>query len=265
MILAFITVRLLDILDIFLVAVLLYQSYRLIRGTVAMDIFIGIVSFYFLWRVVSSLHMELLSNILGQFIGVGVLVLVIVFQQEIRRFLLILGTRYAVFRKQYVGFNKLLNNNVSLVTKSNIDAIVHAAFTMSKSQTGALIVFSPHVDLTTYVQTGESLDAAISSTLLQTIFFKNSPLHDGAVLIFGNRIKGAKAVLPSTERSDLPVDYGMRHRSAIGMSEETKAIVIVVSEQTGNVSYCLNGQIYTIETPEALQKALETQTRKGGR
>ena len=229
-----------------------------------MNIFIGIVSFYFVWRVVNSLHMELLSNILGQFIGVGVLALIIVFQQEIRRFLLILGTRY-VFRKQRFGFSKLLDSDVNNASKSDIDAIVDAVFTMSQSQTGALIVFSPHVDLTAFIQSGEALDAAISSSLLQTIFYKNSPLHDGAVIISGNRIKGAKAVLPSSERSDLPVNYGMRHRSAIGMSEETNTVVILVSEQTGKVSYCMSGQINTIAKPEVLQKVLESQIRESAK
>ncbi|MFO7868001.1 MAG: diadenylate cyclase CdaA [Bacteroidales bacterium] len=261
MILQFITIRLLDILDIFLVAVLLYQLYRLIRGTAAMSIFIGIVSFYFVWRVVSSLNMELLSNILGQFIGVGVLALIVVFQQEIRRFLLILGTRY-FFRNQRFALSKLLGGNVTYASKRDIEEIVDSIFKMAATKTGALIVFSSDVDFSAIIESGESLDAGVNSILLQTIFFKNSPLHDGAVVIAGNRIKAAKCVLPSSDRSDLPVQYGMRHRSAIGMTEETQAIVIVVSEQSGDVSYCVGGEIYKLSSPSELRTVIKQYNRK---
>jgi uncharacterized protein (TIGR00159 family) len=261
MILQFISIRLLDILDIFLVAILLYQLYRLIRGTAAMSIFIGIVSFYVVWRIVHSLHMELLSNILGQFIGVGVLALIVVFQQEIRRFLLILGTRYFFPNKRF-ALGKLLGGDVNYASKTDIDAIVDSLFVMASSKTGALIVFSSDVDFSAIIQSGEPLDAEINSILLQTIFFKNSPLHDGAVIVAGNRIKAAKCVLPSSERSDLPVQYGMRHRSAIGMSEETQAIILVVSEQSGNISYCLNGQIHTVSSRSEMKSVLTKHNRK---
>jgi diadenylate cyclase len=261
MILQFITVRLLDVLDIFLVAVLLYQLYRLIRGTVALNIFFGIVAFYFVWVVVNSLQMDLLSKILGQFIGVGVLALIIVFQQEIRRFLLLLGTRY-ISGKQRFSFNKLLRNDGEAASEAEVDALVSAVFSMAKTNTGALIVFSQQTDLMAYMQNGEAFEASINAHVIETIFYKNSPLHDGALLIVGNKIKAAKCVLPSSERSDLPVNYGMRHRSAIGMSEETNAIIIVVSEQSGNVSYCEKGVIHIVHSAKDLRKVLQHQIRK---
>jgi len=256
MLLDFITIRLLDILDIFLVAVLMYQLYRLIRGTVAMSIFVGLVSFYFLWIVVKSFHMELLSSILGQFIGVGVLAVIIVFQQEIRRFLLIFGTRYFTKNKHF-SLSKLLKMNYQDVSMTDMEAITESLFVMASTKTGALIVLTPVVDLTAIIETGEELDASINSNLLQAIFTKESLLHDGAVVIVGDRIKGAKCVLPTTERSDLPVNFGMRHRSAIGMSEETNTIILVVSEQTGNVSYCLDGQIHKVDSKSELLEILQ--------
>lgn len=258
MIFSFITLRLLDILDIFLVAVLMYQLYRLIRGTVALNIFFGIVAFYLIWVAVNSLHMDLLSKILGQFIGVGVIALIIVFQQEIRRFLLLIGTRYITSSKQRFKLHSLLHNDIATTTKSDVDEIINALFEMAKTKTGALIVFSPHSDLKTFAQNGEALDAAINSHLLQCIFYKNSPLHDGALIISGNRITAAKCVLPSSERSDLPVHYGMRHRSAIGMSEETNALILVVSEQSGTISYCQKGALSQVSSADELRKILNT-------
>jgi diadenylate cyclase len=260
MIFQFLTFRFLDFVDIFLVAILMYQLYKLIRGTVGMSVFAGIVALYAIWMVVKISKMELLATILGQFVGVGVLALIIVFQQEIRRFLIIVGTRY-FFKKRRFGFEKLFNLNLNPISKEEVHGLVDAVFAMSKNKTGALIVISPTIEMHTYIHSGEPLEAKISSSLIQSIFFKNSPLHDGAVIIIGNKIKAAKCILPTTTKMDLPIDYGMRHRSAIGMSEETNTLVIVVSEQTGNVSYCLNGRIRKVESFDMLVSVIRRKLR----
>lgn len=261
MVLNFITFRLLDFVDIFLVAVLLYQLYRLIRGTVAMSIFIGIVGFYFLWRVVSSLQMELLSNILGQVMGVGVIALMIVFQQEIRRFLIILGTRYLSGQKRF-SLSRLLDHEGNHGVKSDWKAVTDSMFTMAKTKTGALIVISVDNELEAIIDTGDVLDSSITSNILQSIFFKNSPLHDGAVIIVNGRIKGARCHLPSSNRKDLPTKYGMRHRSAIGMSEETNTLILTVSEESGEVSFCKNGKIKKVNTEDELLNVIEKFTNR---
>jgi uncharacterized protein (TIGR00159 family) len=256
----FITFRFLDFIDIFFVAILMYQLYKLIRGTVGMSIFIGIVAFYVTWLVVKASHMELLTTILGQFIGVGMLALIIVFQQEIRRFFIIVGTRY-FFKKRRFSFEKLFNINLNPASKEEVYKIVNAVFAMSASKTGALIVLSPTIEMSSFIQSGEELEARVSSSLLQSIFFKNSPLHDGAVIIIGSKIKAAKCILPTTQKQNLPIEYGMRHRSAIGMSEETTTLVIVVSEQSGNVSYCLNGRIKKVDDSEILASVIRRKMR----
>lgn len=256
----FITFRLLDFVDVFLVALLMYQLYKLIRGTVGMSIFAGIMALYVIWLVVKSTHMQLLTSILGQFVGVGVLALVILFQQEIRRFLIIVGTRY-FFKKRRFGFEKLFNINLNPVTKEEVYKIVDAVFAMSSTRTGALIVLSPTIELDAYIHTGEQLEAQVSSSLLQSIFYKNSPLHDGAVIIIGNKIKAARCILPTTSKINLPIEYGMRHRSAIGMSEETNTLVLVVSEQSGTVSYCLNGRIRKVESEDMLVSVIRRKLR----
>ncbi len=261
MLLQFITIRLLDFVDIFLVAVLLYQFYRLIKGTVAMSIFICIVGLYFLWRMVDSLQMELLSGILGQVMGVGVLALIVVFQQEIRRFLIILGNRYFK-RNKFFKLIKFLDVQEFEGEKSDRIEIVDALFAMAPTKTGALIVISIDNELPEIIRTGEQLDAALSSGLLQTIFFKNSPLHDGAVIVFRDRIIGARCQLPTTNRNDVPAKYGMRHRSAIGMSEETNTLVLTVSEETGDVSYVLDGEIKKANNKEELLSVIEKFIKK---
>jgi len=238
---AFITIRILDIIDILLVAMLLYQVYRLIKGTVAINIFIAVFAVYLLWLVVKALNMELIGTILGQVIGVGVLALIIVFQQEIRRFLLIIGTRYLSRR----NFTLESLFSVNLKTSSNIDveALVTACENLSGSKTGALIVIARKSELSTIAEGGDILNADTSSRLLESIFFKNSPLHDGAVIIIGEKIHAARCVLPISENIYLPANFGTRHRAALGMSEKTDAIVIVVSEETGEISVCKTGEI----------------------
>jgi diadenylate cyclase len=255
MITAFLTVRFLDILDILLVAFLLYQIYNLIRGTTAINIFIGIFTLYLLWLVVKALNMDLLSSILGQVIGVGVIALIIVFQQEIRRFLLIISTRY-ITNKRF-SFENIFSFGEKKDENVNIDSIVNACSNMSAFKTGALIAISKRSDLLSFIRTGDILNADTSSRLLESIFFKNSPLHDGAVIIKKDKIAAARCVLPITERIDLPPQYGMRHRAALGISEKTDAIVVLVSEETGAISFAKQDTIETNIGPNRLRQILE--------
>ena len=231
----FINIRFLDILDVLLVAFLLYRLYYLIRDTGAMFIFLGILSIYLLWWMVRIFEMELLSEILGQFMNVGVLALIIVFQPEIRKFLLMIGTRSIINKGSKSFFKKLwqFDDQLSL----NISPIVNACESFSQSKTGALIIITKENNLEYYLETGEMIDAKVSEELLESIFFTNSPLHDGAVIITNNKIVAARCVLPVSENPVFPAHLGLRHRAALGITEHSDAIAIVVSEQTGRISW----------------------------
>lgn len=256
----FITFRVLDIVDIILVAFLLYQIYMLIRGTVAINIFVGIFVLYIFWLIVKALNMELLGNILGQIIGVGVIALIIVFQQEIRRFLLFIGTRY-LSRNRFSIENLFFARQKDQTPPVNIDAIVKACRNMSETKTGALIVIARKSELQLYAETGDLIEAETSSRLIENIFFKNSPLHDGAMIVINDKIHAARCVLPITENINLPAHYGMRHKAALGISENTDAVVVVVSEETGKISLVVDGRIqYGISSME-LRQLLEENLR----
>lgn len=255
--LAFITVRFLDVIDIVLVALLFYQIYMLIRGTAAINIFVGVFVLYVVWLIVKALNMELLSSILGQVIGLGVIALLIVFQQEIRRFLLYIGNRY--FSRYNFSIEKLFFPGRNLEErKFNIEAVVKAARNMAETKTGALIVIARQSGLELYSETGDRIDAELNPRLLENIFFKNSPLHDGAVIILNNRIHAARCVLPVTESLNVPAHYGMRHRAALGLTEHTDAVVVVVSEETGKISFVKDGQVKSKLSPAELTAEIET-------
>lgn len=241
--LLFLSIRWLDVVDIFLVAVLLYQLYKLVKGTVAIRIFLGILAIYLLWKLVSALSMELLSEILGQFIGVGVLALIIVFQQEIRRFLLMVGSQ-----SPFAGagiINKIINWSKTDREEQENDnnAISRACFNLSRNQMGALIVIATDTELKYHASTGDQIDAKLSAPLLESIFFKNSPLHDGGVIIYKNRIKAARCILPVSDNPDIPSSYGLRHRAALGLTESSPALAIVVSEENGKISIAKDGKL----------------------
>jgi diadenylate cyclase len=238
----FITIRALDIVDILLVAFLLYQMYRLIKGTVAFSIFIGFFLVYVCWLVIKALNLELLGTLMGQFIGVGVLALIVVFHPEIRRFLLVIGTNYQLSRS--FGLEKLFTSEkIKSASSIQIKEIVRACDNLARSKTGALIVIPGSTELKEIVRSGEKINARISSALIETIFFKNTPLHDGAVVIVGNRIAAARCILPLTERHDLDPGFGLRHRAAIGISENSDALAIVVSEEKGTISLAIHGEL----------------------
>ena len=237
-----------DLIDIILVAVIMYWIYRMTKGTNAPYILSGIIAVYLLWVVVRALNMELLSTILGQLISVGAIALIIVFQPELRRFLQMIGMR----QKHFNFITRIFSDTV----QTNVVPIVTACREMSDTKTGALIVIGQQSDLRLIAEGGIAIDAKVSTALLKNIFFKNAPLHDGAVLIEGDRIVAAKCILPVTQ-SDVPKSFGTRHRAAIGMSEISDAIIVVVSEETGEISIAQAGEIRQRIDPVRLQQTLQ--------
>lgn len=235
----FLEVSWVDFIDIFLVAVLLYQVYKLIRGSIAVNIFLGILALYLIYLIVRAAQMELLATILGQFMGVGVLAMIVLFQPEIRKFLLVIG-RGTEFRENLFKTIGSWRNNYQ--DDFDISEIVEAAKALKLSKTGALIIFSRDTELKFYAETGDNLDAQVTKRLLLSIFNKNSPLHDGAVIIYKGRIKAARCVLPVSENDNLPPSFGLRHRAAVGMSENTDTLVMAISEETGRLILARNGK-----------------------
>ena len=228
-------------IDIALVAALLYQVYKLLKGSVAIKIFLGFLSLYLIYLLVRAVRMELLSAILGQFMGVGVIAAIIIFAPEFRKFLLILG-RSSIFSDDNVWKDLLFFWRKKENSAFNISPIIDATKVLAGSNTGALIVISSTVELKFYAESGDILDAELSKRLLISIFNKYSPLHDGAVIIHKGRIKAARCILPVTER-EVPAQFGLRHRAGIGMSEATDALILVVSEETGQISMMKNGKV----------------------
>ena len=247
----FVPFTFIDFIDIILVAAIMFWIYRATRGTNAPYIISGIIMIYLMWVVVRTLNMELLSNILGQFVSVGVIALIIVFQPEIRRFLQMIGMRQKRFNFIARIFNRNDNTSVTIIAP-----IVQACREMSAHKTGALIVIGRQSDLRLITEGGIAIDAKISTPLLENIFFKNAPLHDGAVVVEGDRIVAAKCILPVTQ-SDVPKSYGTRHRAAIGMSEISDAIILVVSEETGGISIAHGGTIHRDIAPDQLANLLQ--------
>ncbi|WP_436515026.1 diadenylate cyclase CdaA [Ekhidna sp. To15] len=229
-----------DALDILLVTILLSQVYKLMKGSVAIKVFVGFLAIYLIYLVVSALQMELLSTILGQFMGVGVLAAIILFQQEIRKFLLLVG-RTNIFEEGKFFKNVRFWSSNGNARRANITPIVEAVKSLAGSNTGALIVLSEDSPLKFYAESGDAMDSLLSKRLLLAIFNKYSPLHDGAVIVHKDRIVAARCILPVTER-DVPAQYGLRHRAGLGMSENTETFIIVVSEETGQISAMQNGE-----------------------
>ncbi len=260
MISAFIHIRFLDVIDIILVALLLYQLYMLIRGTVAFNISLAIASIYIFWWIVRALKMELLSNILGSVLGVGVIALIIVFQQEIRRFLIYMGSRYLDGNR--ISFENILNIRFDTKSQLKIRSILKAVMQFSQEKTGALIVIKKKSNMDMYSQTGDVLNAETSSRLFISIFNKYSPLHDGAVIVENDKIRAARVILPVTEKIDLPPEYGLRHRAGLGISEVTDSLVIIVSEETGQISIAENGILQKNISSKILKEKLEADFSK---
>lgn len=237
----FLDISIVNMIDIALVAALLYQVYKLLKGSVAIKIFLGFLSLYLIYLLVRALRMELLSAILGQFMGVGVIAAIIIFAPEIRKFLLIVG-RSSIFSDDNILKDILFFWRKKENTAFNISPIIDASKNLAGSNTGALMVISSSTELKFYAESGDILDAELSKRLLISIFNKYSPLHDGAVIIYKGRIKAARCILPVTER-EVPAQFGLRHRAGIGMSEATDALILVVSEETGQISMMKNGKV----------------------
>lgn len=264
----FLEVGWVDLIDIFFVTVLLYHVYKLMRGSVAIKIFLGFLFLYLIYLVVQAANMELVSLILGQFMGVGVIAVIILFQQEIRKFLLMIG-RTTIFEEGNIFNNfkqfwqeKFDENHLSILTP-----IIDAIKTMSGSNTGALIVFSKDSELKFYADSGDRMEAIVSKRLLLAIFNKLSPLHDGAAIINKNKIVAARCILPVSERDDIPASFGLRHRAAIGMSENTDSLVVIVSEETGQLTIARNGvyehNLSTKEVRSRIADYLQSDNKKG--
>ncbi|MBX7181445.1 MAG: diadenylate cyclase CdaA [Bacteroidia bacterium] len=249
--------RWLDAIDIVLVALILFQLYNLIKGTVAINIFIGILLVYLVYLVVRLLKLELLENLLGQFVGIGAIALVVVFQQEIRRFLILIGTNGFVGEQGVLKTIFSSNWKLRSGSKLEIGAITKSVGSMADQKTGAILIIANKSELNFYINTGDILEAQVSSRLIESIFFKNSPLHDGAVIISGNIIKAARCVLPVSENENFPGNLGMRHRAAVGITENSDAIAIVVSEQSGEIAIAKNGNLSLNISREELKRILE--------
>lgn len=245
-----------DLIDIMVSAYLLYFLYTRLKNTTAFTILIGIFIIYVMWLIVRALDMSLLSTIMNKIASVGLLALLIVFQQEIRKFLLEVGDKTNL--QKFFSLERIFRNVIKESADTlNIPEIVKACTEFARDCTGALIVLPNHSDLNDIIKTGEKLDCDITARLLGSLFFKNSPLHDGAVVIVKGRIAAAKCILPLTENPAVPQNIGTRHRSAIGMSEVSDSLVIVVSEERGQISYCEYGAISQGVTPTQLAEKLK--------
>lgn len=249
-------ITILDICDIALAALLIFYAYRIMKESGALNLFFGVLCFIIVWIVASQvLEMKLIGTVLNKFMSIGLLIIVILFPDQIKRFLVQLGDRrrWRVARKLFrssggKGNEERLHRNVL--------PIVYACMNMSKTRTGALIVIEQSMSLESYERSGDEIDARINSRLIENIFFKNSPLHDGAMIIANNRVKSAGCILPVSHDTNLPRHLGLRHRSALGISQVTDAVAVVVSEETGYISIAHRGQLSTRMSNAELEQRL---------
>ena len=247
-----------DVIDVILVALLLYYIYKLVKGTVAINIFIGIIMIYLAWRLTDFLDMELLTGIFGGFMKVGIIALIVVFQPEIRKFLLMVGSTNFSRRRNFLKHLNFLKSETG--DETNVDTIVSACNKMALSKTGALIVLERNNNLDFLISTGDEMNIRVTQPIIESIFFKNSPLHDGAIIIKNNIVKATRVILPVNNEKVIPQRFGLRHRAAIGVTEKTDALALVVSEETGHVSYFVDGEFVifkdTAELTERIKKDL---------
>ena len=246
----------LPIIDIILVAIMLYYAYKLVRGTAAIIVFRGFVIIYIIWWITDLLNMNILSSILGGFIGVGVFAVIIVFQQEIRKFLLLLGSSRITNNKSYWKKFNLFFRISEEKAKLNIDDFLEGCHKLKKDKTGAIFVFERNNNLDFVKEDGDSINAELSIPIIESIFYKNSPLHDGAVIIVGNVIVASRVTLPVSKSKKINKSLGLRHRAGIGITEESDAISIVISEETGKLSYIKSGKIISFKNNEELKSLI---------
>ena len=258
-----------DALDILLVASLLFYVYRLMKESRSLNIFVGIMLFVLIWLFVSQvLEMRLLGSILDKLVSVGVIALIVIFQEDIRRFLYEIGSQKGM--RRLVRFFHSNKDSQREADKETIMPIVMACMSMAKKYVGALIVIERGVPLKDIMDTGEEIDAKINQRLIENIFFKNSPLHDGAMVISNKRIMSAGCILPVSHNLDIPKELGLRHRAALGISQSSDAIAVIVSEETGRISVAIKGEfklrlsaeeLESILTQEIIQKSVERRVK----
>ncbi|GHA27636.1 membrane protein [Salinimicrobium marinum] len=251
----FLDLRILDIVDILLIAALLYYLYKLVKGTVAVNIFIGITIIYLVGKLTQFLQMEMLSSVLGEFIGVGMFALIVVFQQEIRKFLLMIGSTNFARRRKFLQTLKLIKDD--LETPNDIESIVSACENMGRTNTGALIVVQRNTSLDFVKNTGDKMKILVNQPILESVFYKNSILHDGAIIIEDNFITATRVVLPVSNDRTIPLRFGLRHRAAVGITEKTDALALVVSEETGQISYIKDGEFVMYDGRDELINKLK--------
>ena len=246
----------LPIIDIILVVVMLYYAYKLVRGTAAIIVFRGFVIIYIIWWITDVLNMNILSSILGGFIGVGVFAVIIVFQQEIRKFLLLLGSSRIANNKSLWKKFRLFFKISKEQAKLNIDEFILACSKLRKTKTGAIFVFERNNSLDFIKEDGDKINAEVSLPIIESIFHKNSPLHDGAVIVVGNLIVSSRVTLPVSKSKVINKSFGLRHKAAIGISEQSDAVCIVISEEKGKISYIKNGDFYEFKDDKSLKHLL---------
>ena len=251
----FLDISFTDVLDILLVALLLYYLYKLLKGTVAINIFIGIVIFYLIWKVTDILNLDVLSNILGKFISVGFFALIVVFQQEIRKFLLLIGSSNFAYKRNVIRYFNFFNQSHGII-KIDLKALLTASEKMANEKTGAIIVLERGNNLDFIKNTGDDANIELSTQIIETIFFKNSPLHDGAIIIKDNQIIATRVVLPVSDSTAIATKFGLRHRAGFGISEKTDAVVLVISEQYGEISYIKDGGFCKFKNIDDLRRMI---------
>ncbi len=247
--------ELIDYVDVVLVALLLYYIYKLVKGTVAINIFIGIIIIYLAWKLTGFLEMELLTSIFGGFIKVGIIALIVVFQPEIRKFLLMVGSTNFNRRRKFLRQFSFLKTETS--DETDIDAVISACNKMSMSKTGALIVFERNNNLDFLASSGDEMNIKVTQPIIESIFFKNSPLHDGAIIVSNNIVKATRVILPVNNEKNIPQRFGLRHRAAIGITEKTDALALAVSEETGHISYFKDGEFVVFEDSTELNTIIK--------
>lgn len=250
-----IDIRIVDIIDVFIGAYIMYAIYKLVKGTVAMNIIISIIAFMVAWFIVRQLKMNMLSAIFDSFMNIGLLALIIIFQKEVRQFLVMLGSRYDFLRRNFLS--KVMNDEEHQFQLQYVSAIAKSCENMSRTHTGALIIIARKASLGEIIATGEEVNADFSQQLIETIFFKNTPLHDGAMIVDKSHILAAGCILPVSHNMDIPKQFGLRHRSALGITEETDAVAVVVSEETGNITIFEGGRYKEVKSAIELGEYIE--------
>lgn len=252
----FIDFKITDVIDIILVAILLYYVYKLVRGSVAINIFIGIVIVWGFWKLTELLGMEMISSLVGAFMQVGLIALIIVFQQEIRKFLLMIGSTNFSNKRNFIKHFKFLRQE-KLTNELEVDKMLQACEKMSESMTGALIIIERSNSLEFVKSSGDQMNIQVTQPIIESIFYKNSPLHDGAAIIVDNYIVATRVVLPIGNDRKIPLRYGLRHRAAMSITEKTDALALVVSEETGKISYLKNGEFVSFKDINELSELIQ--------